>query len=226
MKERILGDSMTNNEKVEYYINRFTDTINEIKKKGTHTFDFQEDLMRDVIRKIVEANFDYLLTDSFIYYLIISNSTINIDNILLSLLDEKERTTLLYEYFTKVIHRNDLYYEQLMKGYEKELFAEHRKKMNKVRLNCCGYGYLKYDLFYIILCIIAGYVFGNNESIENYNKYLDLFIKNVDNTIDELILQGVCEQTWDGWVHSYVYDINNLITYVIPNFGNIKREIR
>jgi hypothetical protein len=226
MKERILGDSMTNDEKVEYYINRFIDTINEIRKLGTHSFDFKDELMRDVIRKIVEANLDYILTDSYIYYLLITNSTINLDNILLNLLDEKKRTTQLFEYFTKVIHRNELYYEQLMKGYEKDLFGEHRKKMNKIMLVCCEYGYLKYDLFYIILCIIAGYVFGNNISIDNYNKYLDLFIKNVDNTIDELILQGICTLEWDGWTHSYVFDIENLITYVMLNFGNVQKEIR
>ena len=55
---------------------------------------------------------------------------------------------------------------------------------------------------------------------------MDLFIKNVDNTIDELILQGICTLEWDGWTHNYVFDIENLITYVMLNFGNVQKEIR
>lgn len=216
---------MNNDEKVNYYLNRFIEIVKEInnRNKIPH-INLDSKSIKEAIKKIVEANIDYLLTDAYIFYVLMANSIPNVINTLLSLLDENERILHMYYYFKMASARKDGYISNRMTGYEKDLFIEH---LNTVpMIDDVSIDDKDFNLLYNILCIITGYVFSMNDSIDNLKKHMGPYFYDTENMLDQLLLQDICTLKWNSFTDVYDFDARKLISFIKNNLENEKKDIR
>ena len=216
---------MSNDEKVNYYLNRFIEIVKEINiRNEIPHLNLDRKSIKEAIKKLVEANIDYLLTDAYIFYVLMANSIPNVIKTLLSLLDENERVLHMYYYFKMATARKDGYISKRMAGYEKELFKEHFDTLAII-----GDMYIDDkdgNLLYNILCIITGYVFSMNDSIDNFRKYIDPYLKDTENMLDKLLLQDICTLKWNCFTDVYDFDARKLISFIKSNLENERKDIR
>ena len=216
---------MSNDEKVNYYLNRFIEIVKEINiRNEIPHLNLDRKSIKEAIKKLVEANIDYLLTDAYIFYVLMANSIPNVIKTLLSLLDENERIYHMYYYFKLATARNDGYISKRMIGYEKELFKEHFDTLSII-----GDMYIDDkdgNLLYNILCMITGYVFSMNDSIDNFRKYIDPYLNDTENMLDKLLLQDICKLKWNCFTDVYDFDARKLISFIKYNLENERKDIR
>jgi hypothetical protein len=216
---------MSNDEKVNYYLNRFIEIVKEINNRDeVPHLNLDRKSIKEAIKKLVEANIDYLLTDSYIFYVLMANSIPNVIKTLLSLLDENERIYHMYYYFKFASSRNDGYISKRMTGYEKDLFVEYFDMIPIFDDRANDYKDSK--LLYNILCIITGYVFSMSDSIDNFRKYIDPYLNDTENILDKLLLQDICTLKWDCFTYVYDFDARKLISFIKSNLENERKDIR
>ena len=176
------------------------------------------------IQKVIDANLEYLLTDSFLYF--IADGYINyqteLDRILETLVDPDIRLKSLYNYFTTITLTNYSNGEAILEGYEKELYLDFKNRLTDIEKLCKATE--DYNFIFKIFHIILAYVFANNEPISKFDEYTKPYFENLYNMIDDMLFKNVCDYQYDHYYKEYNYNfkIDILIEGVINSFKEEK----
>lgn len=193
---------------------------------------------------VIKSNNEYLLTDSFIYFLV-QYSCVNhgngepllkaISDLLSTLINRSDTLLSITKFFQKIRSvDNETFYSTTIKTY-KETLNDYEKSLY---LTCCKYIELIYNndlvlpsdyyLLRVVFFIITAYVRINNLDQSKLEDFIKDYIDNYENRIEELMLQ-VChyEYDYDRDDRKYAYKMEELANYVVSKLeDSIKMEIR
>ena len=196
--------------------------------------------IKKILTVIVEANFDFLFTPAFDYFIIsyslyhtkyIDNFRYNLSLILYNLFDFNKMIDLLshyidnwvsYDYrFLKHAYDKDgkiIRYDDLLTAKEKELYDKYTFSRTRISSNKelfdSDYGLIK-KIFQIIGAITL-----INNQIGDYDKLINPYEINFREKIDELVLQGICKYSDYRDYDRYRYEPEQLVSYIKSKIGS------
>ena len=208
---------MTNSEKADKCLKNI---IFEIDFRNPFHPIIDKYALKASIQNVIDANLEYLLTDSYLFYLAQGyiNHHTELDRVFTALLDPNKRIKCLYEYFTTISISVFTSNETGMEGYEKDLYLVFKNKLTDIEKLCKDTG--DYNFIFKIFRIILAYVFANNEPVSKFDEYTDPYFKDLYSMIDDIIFKSGCDYKYDRYYEefNYVFKTNELIESVINSF--------
>ncbi len=223
---------MSKNEKVGYYYNLILNEINRQNAKDDKNIKYIKDVYSVVriLELVIDDNNDYLLTPSFIRYIVYYGFLLNALELdealchqLLLLSNSYDRFKLISDYIDFTYNDED--YVDVANDYENELFNTYAASLlnlnydNFNRLNLKDYFFQKE-----IFSIIATYVLINKKEVSEYSKFIEQYQSDWNKAFDEIRVQIKVEPS--SIHNSYDYNRDNLKNYILEQINNTKREIR
>ena len=217
MKERTLGDTMSSSEKADKCLEKI---IFHIDFRNPFHPRIDKYALKASIQNVIDANLEYLLTDSYLYFLADAyiNHQTDLSLIFEALLNPSERLKCIYNYFTIISISYFSGVENVMKGYEKKLYLLFKKKVADIEKLCKDTG--DYNFIFKIFRIILTYVFVNKEPVSKFDEYTNPYFKDLYSMIDDMLFKSGCEYQYDccNEENSYIFKSDELIESVVNSF--------
>ena len=212
---------MSIEEKVDYYFEK-------IKKRRKRIFGNPQ-IIKQGLKDIIEANHENVLTDAFLYNVSGHYGSTDLGNTLLSLSDYNILlSTVIRDISGSLIVYRSVDEMENLTDYEKELMKNCFKAIDFIK-NDNRVIEKDYTLMKNIVKTITAYMFVNNIELSKFDQLLNPYLTDPIERIDELVVQGICKESYVSYYgrYEYIYNTGDLINYIIfKSEENVYREIR